>query len=450
MIYLKTSSDTFVLQENLTSLILTEHGNLKHFNPNRLSDSLQVLDFSRNILTSFAIQRPFSSLTKLSLKRNRIESFILDLNTQLPKLEVLDLAHNLLRQIDIHMPNLNYPLRKLYLSGNRIDAPAIWKWAFDNRKTTETNLDKTFPFCDCDTKRIFEDLNKKWKNVSDGVFKYTTDKCRPALSKTFYIRMDELPCSTNNLLATKNKKEGSCSIYKGHMSKEEWFEESILIIMNCTGVDHLDARQHFLQTSSNDIFNALFLLLENNPTVKYLPNITEIMQRPLNTFVHIFAENASISKLYMENLPDTLTDLRLANNVIREIDIKVLQRLRDLQPKITIGGNPFICDCDHSEMFYEIIKQKKLILDFENVTCSDGEKINPDRQLCISTLTLILYIFPSILSVVAIILVFNLRKSIKVRVFIYSRRLFPVFFLPYPDDKEYKFDVLGTNPEGRK
>ena len=98
-----------------------------------IAESLTILDFSHNLISDITTlkQATFLNLAKIRLQGNRITNFVG--MTTLPKLELLNLAHNRLSQVDeIYsiVSAFSLPKSMLFISHNPWNCTGIYAWVY--------------------------------------------------------------------------------------------------------------------------------------------------------------------------------------------------------------------------------------------------------------------------------------------------------------------------------
>lgn len=183
------------------------------------------------------------------------------------------------------------------------------------------------------------------------------------------------------------------------------------------------------------------LYLSGNADVTVLPALPVWLQA--ETKIHIYAENCNLrSPFSLENvLTDNLRHLYLAKNSIDELELEVLEKLTEMETHLSLANNPIICNCRHKPMYKKLVKMSHLIDDFDQLTCNDGLAF-ADRDLCITWDMLLLYSALVLLTVLTCFLVFFLRYTLEIQIYIYSRGWFPAYFRAVPDEANYKYDVF--------
>jgi Leucine-rich repeat (LRR) protein len=89
----------------------------------------------------------------------------------------------------------------------------------------------------------------------------------------------------------------------------------------------------------------------------------------LKNIEKIFASDNQIKEINVENLPKSLKVLELGQNLLERLEGSI-DKLMDFD-RLTLGGNPWKCDCDNLQLFNLIKKNSKLFGDLEAITCAD-------------------------------------------------------------------------------
>lgn len=114
----------------------------------------------------------------------------------------------------------------------------------------------------------------------------------------------------------------------------------------------------------------LHLNLSGNHDVQLLP---QFLSDKSDFDIHIYAEDCRINHFTWEHLPDmNVRHVYLARNGIQALDVETLAKLKEIKTKVTLVGNPLMCDCEHKDMYDAIVAIRDLVEDFEAMTCNDG------------------------------------------------------------------------------
>uniref|UniRef100_A0A336LF55 CSON008339 protein n=1 Tax=Culicoides sonorensis TaxID=179676 RepID=A0A336LF55_CULSO len=429
------ANDTFKELRHLTTLGLIKQ-KLNQFNVEILPPFLKNLDLSNNTLSSLPINESLN-LIELRLDNNQFESLTLDLELKLPNLEKMSLFNNPLKTFHIKSgEKKQISLKYLNLRKTLLHTPDMWIWAYNHRNSVKTELQQTFILCDCTFINVIQNITKYWNSS-----KFET-QCQGSLTLNIRVNMTDLQCSVDQ----KFNQHTNCTIYNGVSVKNP--EKSFNMFFDCSNTDtpfvEPQIERELLQNrrffTRNHKINVI-LKFKNNPSVKRLPKIRDIFKEYTNIFYHIYGENSSISKITIENVPETnLVELFLANNLIEEMPLNVIGHLSEMKTNITLSNNLLLCDCSHLEMYQKISSLQ--IFDFDQMICTDRKPFLSDRELCIPAWKVFLYLTLGLVTLLAIGLAIYLRHSLEIQVFIYSRGWFPAYFRPESDDAEYQFDVF--------
>ncbi|XP_015189709.1 PREDICTED: protein toll-like [Polistes dominula] len=107
--------------------------------------------------------------------------------------------------------------------------------------------------------------------------------------------------------------------------------------------------------------------------------------KPFN-LTHLLLSNNQITQLSVYTLPKTIQVLELHNNHLVKLSYDIIYYLYDHSyKKLTLSGNPFMCDCDARFLYVLILKMQDTYKDLKNVKCK-GQNIPlvkmTVKQLC--------------------------------------------------------------------
>uniref|UniRef100_A0A336KG74 CSON010439 protein n=1 Tax=Culicoides sonorensis TaxID=179676 RepID=A0A336KG74_CULSO len=422
---------TFSNLTNLTELHL-EQNKLNNFSLDYLPSHLQVFNLSYNNISSIFLTKLLYNLIELDLSFNNLEIFTLDLENQLVNLEKLRLAYNPLKHLDIKSPEVP-KLKMLDLQNMLINNTDIWFWAYQHKNTTITNLTGTYPTCICDLK---EKLKWKFNNYDAFENYFKNIECRVPLSEFGLTTLGEFTCHTHK-----------CNVYTTHRIEDL---ENLNIVFNCSNIEAMEFKtivwlieQNIIKNILGNYFPIVHFLFDDISEIRSFPLIAYFQFRNNQTF-HISASNSRFKEMGPEIIPfnESLVELNVENNLIQEIDVNVLHKFAVMGTKLKLSGNPIKCICEKAKMYETIISLHYLISDFDKMTCSDGTPFYPNRELCISSTTILSYIAIVILSLATIILGICLKYTLEVKVYVYSRGWFPKYFRPESDNTICKYDAF--------
>uniref|UniRef100_A0A336MDU2 CSON010438 protein n=1 Tax=Culicoides sonorensis TaxID=179676 RepID=A0A336MDU2_CULSO len=422
------------IDSNLTNLKVLHlaDNKLNNFSLDYLPSHLQVLDLSRNNISSIYLTKSLDNLIELDLRFNKLETFTLDLENQLVNLEKLQLAHNPLKHLDFKSPDV-LKLKILDLENVSINNTEFWFWAHQHKNTTVTNLTGTYPTCICD---LEEKLKLKFNNYDAFENYFKNIECRVPLSEFGLTTLGEFTCHTHK-----------CNVYTTHRIEDL---ENLNIVYNCSNIETMELKtivwlieQNMIKNIRGNYFPIVHFLFDDISEIRSFPLISYFKFRN-NQKVHISASNSRFKEMGPEIIPfnESLVELNLENNLIQEIDVDVLHKFAVMGTKLKLSGNPIICDCSKLKLYQKILCIQYFILDFDKMTCSDGTSFDPNRDLCISLWTVLSYIALAILLLVTIVLGFYLKYTLEVKVYVYSRGWFPKYFRPESDTAVYNYDAF--------
>lgn len=102
-----------------------------------------------------------------------------------------------------------------------------------------------------------------------------------------------------------------------------------------------------------------------------------------NREILIEAANNPITNISIDHLPDNLKSLDVSNNLIRTLNLELLERTKKMI-KFEMKGNPLMpwnCDCK----FLKVVQSHLTEADFELIQCANGAMLSQQRKLCVKS-----------------------------------------------------------------
>lgn len=311
---------------------------------------LRTLLLNQNQLTSFSaniFRNQTESYLTLNLTKNHLTSFPENIFDRIRGLSYLYVSENHLTSLPESIfwkHNLMYVLD---LSGNRLQT--LPEYIFrDQIHLRGLNLDGNPWVCDNEFLNVIQSEKKKH----------------------IHINYDEILCVDGQSVGyTRDSSKASefclpecnCSMPKDKTS----------FVFNCSSNNLKNIpsglNQKLRKTSE---FREIVLNLDNNNFTS-LPNLSTL---EYNLITNLSVKNNSITSIDVDNLPLFVLEMDLSDNKLESLSTAVIRKLSDsiFLEKLVLAGNPWTCD----DVFFDFVRFNKERVDFENITCNDGELLH--------------------------------------------------------------------------
>uniref|UniRef100_A0A1B0CQQ9 TIR domain-containing protein n=2 Tax=Lutzomyia longipalpis TaxID=7200 RepID=A0A1B0CQQ9_LUTLO len=421
--------------------------------------SLKVIDMSHNVLTfmenqhePFQLSSPFqiqTNLHHLNLSHNHIEKVFPDWMFNLIKLEHLDLSYNNINFITTN--DLQFLSRKIqvYLTHNQIteiffkdiEAMASDHNLSDNIEVPVLYLDGNPVVCDC----LLTEFVRLVKNqLSSDVKKLIkidpgklTCSAPPEHAGKLVASVDphDLYCDFD----TDSSKIKKCPIgCKCQLRRTDY-----ALVVNCSNAELTTVP--VLPNPQTSSLNFTILYLENN----YLTHLPKNTDLGYDRVRFLYAKSNNITNIAPENLPSQLELLDLRNNNMIHINETVLSAFNDTNTlkNISLSNNPWKCNCEALSFMIYIQSQFKKVNDYDNLECSDGQRINKmvpgdictDDVQTIVALSITLALLGILIGILAA-LYYKYQQEIKI--WMYWHNICPFIFNSDTLDANKKYDAF--------
>lgn len=324
----------------------------------------------------------------------------------------IDLSYNKLKKLSSSFQTQFYQPVSVDLSNNEIfevDFNELEILAMNERELT-VYMENNPIYCNCDilhfnkflrselaasnTNRLFEiipgDLRCAGPENLDG--KLVID-----------IKPIELLCPLDSPQSLDRKCPVKCSC----MIRPE--DQTLLV--DCSNAD-----LHQIPDLPNLILQK-FESTEMNISFNHIEDLPIISLNNYSNLKEIHAQNNSITKILDENIPDQLRVLDLSNNNLKEMNLTIFEKFNKTQDLkvLKLSGNPWKCSCENLELLSFVQENVKLIKDFNEVRCSNGEIIFKltESDFCSLKSYLIVAAVIIIVLLIGIILTVYYQKEIK-------------------------------------
>lgn len=433
---------------------------------------LQTLDLQSNQLDfievdmnptdeQFEIERssPFQSLGELetlNLRNNSISSVLMDWTIINTKLRTLDLSYNnitFLKYTDLQFLANDIIVNFTHNNIAEIDLRdlAIILQAQEELQTNKklTILIDSNPIrCDCVLLYLVEFLNEyannndknrnQYLNIITGHLKCDSPKKLQGTPITL-LRPKDLLCPLDSPNSSIQHCPNLCNCLVRPVDKT--------LIINCSNTND---NYYPLSLPKLTGFNETELYINNNK----LTNLPIIQNLPGYEYVtELYANDNNISEVLWENIPPNLKILELKNNNLESLNFSVFEQFNKtikLQ-RISLGQNPWKCNCNILDLFSYIRINYKKITDLDNITCSEdnmkgqklsdmtGNELCPDDQIAVIVISTCIAIVGILIGIIAA-LYYKYQQEIKVWLFAHNLCLW--FVTEDELDKDKKYDAF--------
>lgn len=211
----------------------------------------------------------------------------------------------------------------------------------------------------------------------------------------------------------------------------------------------------------NFLVNCSSLLLKNHPALTYENVVRELSEDVKsiridfmnNSFTklpsipfpfkvtEIIARHNLIEVLIAENLNDRVEFLDLSDNKLSSISAEVFKKLIFIK-NISLGGNPWICNCSQLEFVNSMKSLQSNIVDYANVFCNNIPLADLDAfDLCFE----VIYVIAAcgtIFGVLGVIIGLFYKYQKDIKIFCYAHDIFLWFVTEEELDEEKVYDAF--------
>lgn len=320
---------------------------------------------------------PLRNLTTLNLRNNSLMVIFSDWKYAMPELEEIDLSYNNLIWLDYS--DLDFVSRFdlfVNVTFNKISTVRFYK------ETEFQQLEKE-PRLVHGVKTVHVDLNDNPLNCDCTLLRFlqfVRQSFRPDYARHLIADTSRLVCQAPKTLEhrpvnTVNPQDLLCKYDTAEDPKDRRCPTNcdcsvrtfdMTLIINCSNSDFTKIPKLPRLTSN---LEKLELYMENNTLLKLPDNMAPGYESV--TSLHLAGNN--LTELKISQLPRNLTYLDVQRNQLRHLNATVFGYLNSTMLQLRLSQNPWICDCDATDLLNFAQSKDAPVLDKENIYCSDAE-----------------------------------------------------------------------------
>lgn len=365
------------------------------------------MDF--NDLTNFVFDANYKQLELITLQKNHMETLKIVSTKGFSSKTVIDISGNNFSSIEIQLENLQpHDNFTLNLSDNPLQCDmSLHQLFYDEEEIPQLNLD-------------FETVKCAGPDRIKGEF----------LSK---LSRKDLMCNSLNYFSnclcfyTPNVKTLFVNCTQLGLNLTPDFSADYNLTMTTLAIDHVEFHFEINSLKSLPAFASNFTF-----------NVTKV-----------FAFNNSIAELKLISIAESTEVLDLRNNSLKFLAEEVMEKLKRIK-NVSLGGNPWLCDCSTLDFFNAMKAQKNHINDFNDMYCDNLNRMFDDLEsfeVCFN--------WPIVagvsggLGVVGVILAlfYKYQKDIKIFLYAHDMCLWFVSEDELDEDKVYDAFVCFADPD---
>lgn len=411
-------------------------------------DEAEMIDAERNSPFHYLRQ-----LRTLNLHRNALISMLSDWSVFNVRLERLDVSYNQIRAYsssDLQGFAADGSTVVTNLTHNAITQIDFSMLEHQTQRniTFDVYLDHNPIGCNCQLIQFVQfmaDRSVRTGNRYDVRLHVDALTCAaPAAMKGRAVRSvrdKELLCELGSTFGSRNNCPEACSCLVRPVD--------FALIVNCSGLGLTSVPE--LPVPVEYRLNATELHVQNNQLTS-LPNVSNgshaISGYDYVTEIH--ANHNNISQLLATNIPVGLRTLNVRHNRLHAINQSVLQQFNRTNRlhHISLGGNPWRCDCDAKALLIYTQNHGRRLADLEAMRCNgDGRPLQEHRlgDLCPEdhTMVVVASLMMLMLGLSAGILVaFYYKYQQEVKVWLFAHNLLACLVTEEELDGDKKFDAF--------
>ncbi|KAK3861725.1 hypothetical protein Pcinc_032341 [Petrolisthes cinctipes] len=400
---------------------------------------LTYLDLSHNNISINDDQPVFFlnrqvNLEHLLMSNNRIDK-VSYFQIVYTKLETLDLSYNLITNLSLSKMGFTSNHMKLNLSYNHITSFHIDIWG--PNLFLELSLEGNVLVCDCNL--------YKFARIAQGLplaYKLETKISVKDIDRVPCYNPDQTLADTS--LKTVDTETLTCPEGNHGICDYSWREHDKTLIANCSyrHQHQLPVLQPITTFSTRDI-SAVTLDLTNNS----ITSLKGFLGPSLGKLDTLILANNKLSALTLDELSPDLKALDLRGNNLTLLELPVLEHFNRTNMELSLGHNPWECDCDLLPFMTFLHVPSRKVRDFEDLHCgSDGEPLMEltEHDLCpfflqpmvlITIITILVCLI--IFAVLGTVSFYRYQQGIKVWLFTHRICLWAITEDELDADKKY-------------
>lgn len=412
---------------------------LSHNNISFSSSSVELLHGPQHI----TVQEYFplvhqSWLRELSLKNNKITEMPQAMTSNLKNLTKLDLNSNLLNYLDQNDLAFQSDSIEIDLRNNQIRIINLnsMNYSFSKRKV-DIYVEGNPLVCNCElyafAKIVQENVNRK-PGDAFGIRVRDVVNCAYPMTPDVFSQVSEI--DTKSLMCKLQECVGNCTC------STRAYDDMFIVDCAYQGLHSIPKleRVHI----PDDKNYSLTLILRNNS----ITSLKGLNDEEYEGLVNLTLPYNKLDYINETDLPETLKALDIRGNNITTLPASIMEFLNSSGVSLSLGNNPWICDCDIVKLHSFLRDPNRPITDIHNVKCSafeDEALINlTEEDLCpviqqplvivsIAAIAVFLLLF-AILGTVSL---YKYKQDIKVWLFTHRLCLWAVAEEEHDADKKY-------------
>nr|AYF59255.1 toll 2 [Penaeus monodon] len=387
--------------------------------------NLEKIYLGNNRITAVpqAFSSNFANLTILSLTHNDIE--FVDASDLIFKSDevVLHLENNKIRTVDLqHIQNIAaYKVIDLFMAGNPLVCDCNLYWFL--RILQGKHLDGEVPRLVVKKPEVLT-----CSYIDDET---TVKQLMRVSSEVLTCRLQECP--------------ERCKCYTRPHDN--------MYIVDCA-YQKLHKIPKIISQEEQNLHNySLTLNLRNNS----ISNLDQVQDPEYRYLVNLTIPNNNLVSLNESNLPDSLRVLDIRGNNFTYLEPSVIDYFNKTDITLSLGENPWVCDCKLTDLQSFLRIQELKVLDFHNIRCmninetlvdvTEGDMcpiVLPPEVIIASTVISMFLILSGVLATVSF---WKYKEEIKVWLFTHRLCLWAVAHEEYDNNKKYDAFISYSNKD---
>ncbi|XP_063607043.1 protein toll-like [Penaeus indicus] len=373
-------------------------------------------------------------LQHIFLDNNRITEIPSSFNILFVDLKTIDLSGNLIRFLDYFSMRFLSEGVKLNLKNNLIKTISLRRlkvFSPKDIKNVTLSLEGNPLVCNC-LLYIFTKIIQEKSELTSKIIINDADKvtCTNLENRTMYVKtldFKRLSCKLEQCLDNC-----TCS----------WRSHDEMLVVDCSFKDMKE-----IPIPSKDMYD----LKKYSVTLNLMNNsIADLdgLNHPFYTrLANLTIPYNKISHFNKSDLPDSLKVLDVRGNNLTFLSAPTLDHFNVTAMTLSLGDNPWTCNCDTIDFFTFLQVPERKVLDFNNIKCAgDGEEllsineytICPSfRQPMVIVTIVLITVFLLLFAVLGTMSFYKYKQGIKVWLFTHRMCLWAITEDELDADKKY-------------